>query len=63
MHLVAGTVEFFTKRPALNLLSYWFFFSLEQLSYQSGVWWGCLRRLSFNPVNPHIRFTWQHENG
>jgi len=62
MHLVAGTVEFFTKRPALNLLSYWFFFSLEQLSYQSGVWWGCLRRLSFNPVNPHIRFTWQHEN-
>jgi hypothetical protein len=62
MHLLVGTVEYFIKTPSLNLLSYWFFFSLEQISYQSGVWWGCLRYLSFNPVIPHIRFAWQHEN-
>jgi mycofactocin glycosyltransferase len=62
MHLFAGTVDFFIKRPSLNLLSYWFFFSFEQLAYQGGVWWGCLRRFSFNPVNPHIRFVWHYES-
>lgn len=62
MHLLAGTVEFFIKKPSLTLFSYWCFFSLEQLSYQSGVWWGCLKHLSFNPVNPLIRFAWHYED-
>jgi len=61
MHFFAGIVEYFIKKTRLNPLSYLFYFSLEQLSYQSGVWCGCLRYLSFNPVNPLIRFAWRHE--
>jgi len=54
MHILAGLVEYFIKRPRLNPFSFLFYFSLEQLSYQSGVWWECIKHLSFNPVNPRV---------
>ena len=54
MHLIAGIVEYFIKKPRLNAGSYLFYFSLDQLSYQLGVWWGCLKMFNFNPVNPEI---------
>jgi mycofactocin system glycosyltransferase len=54
MHFLAGLVEFSIKKPRLNLISFLFYFSLEQLSYQLGVWWRCIRMLYFGPVNPKI---------
>jgi len=54
MHLIAGIVEYFIKKPRLNAGSYLLYFSLDQLSYQLGVWWGCLKMFNFNPVNPEI---------
>ena len=54
MHLLAGVVEYFIKRPYLNTASFLIYFSLEQLSYQLGVWWGCLRHFSFISVNPKL---------
>jgi len=54
MHLLAGLVEYFIKKPRLNPVSFFLYFSLEQLSYQLGVWWGCLKNLSFSSVNPRV---------
>jgi len=54
MHFLAGIVEYFIKKPRLNPVSFLLYFSLEQLSYQLGVWWGCLKKLYFGPVNPKI---------
>jgi len=54
MHLVAGFVEYFIRNPRLNSVSFLFYFSLEQLSYQLGVWWGCVKHHSFSAVNPRI---------
>jgi mycofactocin system glycosyltransferase len=54
MHLTAGMVQYFIKKPRLNPISFLFYFSMEQLSYQLGVWWGCFRKLAFNPVNPRV---------
>lgn len=54
MHLIAGTVEFFLKKPRLSLPAFLIFFTLEQISYQAGVWWQCLRQMNFRPVLPHI---------
>jgi len=54
MHLLSGVVEYFIKRPKLNLASFLIYFSLEQLSYQLGVWWGCFRHFSFTSVNPKL---------
>ncbi len=54
MHLIAGAVEYRVKTPRLNLLSFLFFFTLEQISYQSGVWWQCIRQLNFKPVLPRV---------
>jgi mycofactocin system glycosyltransferase len=54
MHLIAGMVEFSVKQPRLNPLAFLFFFTLEQVSYQSGVWWACIRGLNFNPVLPRV---------
>lgn len=56
LHLVVGMATCFLKRPQLNMISFLFFFSLEQLSYQAGVWAGCLKRCFFLPVAP--KFLW-----
>ena len=54
MHLTAGLVEYNVKKPRLNPLAFLFFFTLEQASYQGGVWWACIRGLNFNPVLPRV---------
>ena len=54
LHLLAGTVDYVIKKPRLNLVSFLFYFSLEQLSYQLGVWWGCFKNICFRPINPKI---------
>ena len=54
MHLLTCVVQYFIRRPRLSFLSFSFYFSLEQLSYQMGVWWGCLKKFYFAPVNPQI---------
>jgi mycofactocin system glycosyltransferase len=54
MHLIVGIVEYGTKKPRLNLLFFLFFFTLEQIFYQSGVWWQCIRQLNFKPVLPRV---------
>ena len=54
MHFLTGIVEYFIKKPSLNPLSFLFYFSFEQISYQLGVWWACLKEFIFSPVNPQI---------
>jgi mycofactocin system glycosyltransferase len=54
MHLLTGIGEYFIKKPRLNFPLFLLYFTLDQLSYQLGVWWGCLKRFFFNPVNPRI---------
>ncbi len=56
MHLLAGITEYGIKKPHINPLSFLFYFSLEQLSYQAGVWQGCFKRWNFNAVIPGIVF-------
>ena len=56
MHLLTGTVDYSVRRADLHLPVFLWYHSLEQLSYQAGVWWGCLRRLRFNPVIPRVVF-------
>ena len=53
-HLLTGIGEYFIKKPPLRLPSFLLFFTLDQLSYQLGVWWGCLKRRCFSPVNPQM---------
>jgi hypothetical protein len=54
MHLLQGIVEYTLKKPQINPLSFLFYLTLEQLAYQNGVWWGCLKTMNFQPVNPHV---------
>ena len=54
LHLLAGSVDYVIKRPQLNLISFLYYFSLEQLSYQLGVWWGCFKNICFRPIVPKI---------
>ena len=53
-HLLTGVMDYRIKKPRMNLFSFFFYFSLEQLFYQLGVWRGCVRNLSFQAVNPQI---------
>lgn len=54
MHLCAGIIQYRITKPQLNPLSFFIFFTLEQISYQLGVWWGCVKRLYFKPVTPRL---------
>jgi len=53
-HLLTMVVEYRMHQPKLNPFSFLFYFTLEQLFYQLGVWGGCLKHLTFNPVFPGI---------
>ena len=53
-HFIVSACEFILKRPSLNIFSFMYFFSIDQLAYQIGAWSGCFRYFSFNPVNPKI---------
>jgi hypothetical protein len=53
-HLLNGMGEYMIKRPDLNPFSFFLLFTLEQLSYQAGVWWECTKRKFFAPVNPRL---------
>ncbi len=54
VHLLTGIVIYYTKKPSLDILSFLFYFTLDQLSYQMGVWWGSLKGRFFGSVNPRI---------
>ncbi|MFZ0451603.1 MAG: mycofactocin biosynthesis glycosyltransferase MftF [Desulfatiglandaceae bacterium] len=53
-HIFTGLGEYMMKKPHLNLVSFLCYFSLDQLSYQLGVWWGCFNNSFFNSVSPRI---------
>jgi len=51
-HAVVGLVHYTIKKPSLNPILFLFFFTLEQVSYQSGVWRGCFQQRYFSPLFP-----------
>ena len=55
-HLLTTIVEFKIERPVLSPLSFLFYFTLDQLFYQLGVWRGCFKNRTFNPVYPRLAF-------
>ena len=54
MHVIVCLVEYQLKRVNLSLPWFFVFFTLEQSSYQSGVWWGCLCYRNVSCVLPTI---------
>jgi hypothetical protein len=54
MHLVVGLMEYLNQRPGINPALFLWYFTLEQLSYQSGVWWARFKTINFNPINPRV---------
>ena len=59
-HFLTTMVEYKIKRPRLTPVSFLFYFTLEQLFYQLGVWAGCLRYRTFNPIFPRLVFRRQN---
>jgi mycofactocin system glycosyltransferase len=53
-HLLSSMGEYVIKKPRLDFFSFLFLFSLEQVSYQAGVWCECARQRFFAPVNPRL---------
>ncbi len=54
IHLLASVVSYAIKKPPLHFPLFCFYFTVDQLAYQLGVWWGCLKGLFFRPVNPRL---------
>jgi len=60
IHVLVGISEYVIRKPRMNPLTFLYYFSLDQLSYQLGVWWGCVKNRHFSPVNPRI--VWKKKN-
>jgi GT2 family glycosyltransferase len=52
--IFSGSVEFSIKKPKINLLYFLFFYTIEQFAYQTGVFWGCLRKKNFGSYFPTL---------
>lgn len=53
-HLTTGILDYSSRMPQTGLMSFFVIFSLEQLSYQTGLWWGCIRERHFKPLWPQV---------
>ncbi|MEW5725721.1 MAG: hypothetical protein AB1896_21605, partial [Thermodesulfobacteriota bacterium] len=59
LHLSVALVQYIVLRPKLGPPAFIFYFTLEQASYQAGVWWACFRSGFYTPVLPRLRvWTW-----
>jgi len=46
--------DFSVKTPKINFIAFLFFYTLDQVAYQTGVFWGCTKRKNFMPYIPII---------
>ena len=60
MHIIACLGQYMIKKPHLSFLAFLFYFSLEQISYQAGVWWSCIRNKHFGSISPKLVFSTKH---
>ena len=50
----SAIVDFSIRRPAIHFSTFLFFYTLDQLAYQTGVFWGCLRNKNFMSYVPVV---------
>ena len=50
----SGSVEFSVKKPRINLFSFLFFYTLDQIAYQTGAFWGCVVNKNFGSYIPGL---------
>ena len=53
-HVVYSACVYYEKRlfPSLSFSSFLFYFTTDQISYQLGVFWGCIKERSFRVLKP-----------
>jgi mycofactocin system glycosyltransferase len=52
--IFSALIDFLLKGPRIHFISFLFFYILDQLSYQTGVFWGCIKRKNLMPYVPII---------
>jgi hypothetical protein len=52
--IFSGSVDFSIKKPKIHFFSFFFFYTLDQFAYQTGVFWGCLIKKNFGSYIPAI---------
>lgn len=53
-HTIVGLVRYTIKKPSLNPIVFLFYFTMEQISYQTGVWRGCFQQRYFSSLFPRL---------
>lgn len=56
LHLMCGLTEHRLKQASFGGVLFIFYYTLEQVSYQAGVWFGCARYRNWRAVNPKLMF-------
>ena len=48
----SASIDFSVKGPKIDFISFLFFYTFDQLAYQTGVFWGCIKKKNFMPYVP-----------
>jgi hypothetical protein len=52
--IFSALIDFSVKGPKIDFFSFLFFYTLDQLAYQTGVFCGCMKKKNFMPYVPII---------
>lgn len=55
--IFSALVDFSIRKPKINIFPFLFFYTMDQLAYQTGVLWGCFEKRNFTPYIFSIRRT------
>jgi hypothetical protein len=50
--IFSSATDFAIKKPKMGLFPFFFFYTLDQIAYQTGVFWGCVKNKTFMPYVP-----------
>jgi mycofactocin system glycosyltransferase len=53
----ASVIDYYVKKPHLGYQAFLFYYGLDHLAYQTGVFWGCLKNRYFGSYRVSFRFS------
>ncbi len=61
LHILSGVTDYWIMRPYMSQVGFMFYFTLDNILYQAGLWWGAIKYSRFNLIFPKLISTNERE--